>query len=57
MKEVTIENDAWLKFIPLQVGRYKFKNVIYDFKRGKKRPVVCWLLGFRVQTSSKRHAK
>ncbi|XP_063702736.1 angiotensin-converting enzyme [Culicoides brevitarsis] len=54
MENAEINHEEILKTIPFPIGRYKFKNVVYDMKSGKRRPVICWICEFRVQTTSKR---
>lgn len=56
MKNVVIDHEEILKQVPFAIGRYKFKNVIYDNHYGKKRAVMCWICEFQVQTTSRRGA-
>lgn len=54
MINVVVDHEEILKTVPFPIGRYKFKNIIYDMKKGKKRAVLCWIVEFRIQTTSKR---
>lgn len=57
MKEVTIDHDAWDKVIRFPEGRYDFKHMIFDLKKGKKRLVACWILEFRIHATQKRRRR